>query len=300
MKTFILFFPILFITQISAQSPWPETGTKWWYFGGDPLYGPRQMILEAVGEEIFEGQLSQKIERTDVDFSGNAISNGSFYAYQQNDSVFVYNEMWQDYILMFDYTAEVGDTLILHNPTSRTGPDSLFFNYVYKIDSLDHCETGLKVKSWHLEHQRGFAEYQEILMQEYFIFPFDLYTWYGFGDADKYLHCFEDSEHDIDCSAYYGYEDEPCYGKPSAVGDADLITDISLCPNPAIDKIWLAIPGSFNNLRYTISDALGKEIASGYINAHHQVIELGAIQSGIYFLSFPGEKIQVQKFTVQL
>lgn len=294
--TFLL---LLFLSfQALAQSPWPEKGTKWWYYGGDPLYGPRQMILEAVGEELYQGQISQKIERTDVDFNGNATLTGAFYTYIQNDSVFFYSDVWEEYILVFDYTAAEGDTIILKNPTTRSGPDSIFTNLVYKTDSLEHCEVGYKVKSWAVEHQRGFSEYQEVLMQEYFINPFDLYTWYGFGDADKYLRCFEDGSHEIDCSAYFNYEDEPCYGRPSSLGENGLITNISFYPNPVIDQIWVNIPGEFKNLPYKITDLCGREVLGGEIDFHYQKINLHVLQPGSYYLHFPGGKIRTQKFVV--
>lgn len=279
-----------------SQAPWPETGTKWWYFGGDPLYGPRQMILEAVGEEVFEGRLSQKINRTDVDYVGNAVLNGEYYAYIQNDSVFVFNDVWEEYLLVFDYTAEVGDTIIFKNAVNNSGPDSLVFAHVVRIDSTKFCEDVFKAKTWSLEHKLGFASYQEVFMQRSFIHPFDISTWYAIDDGDKFLRCFENGTFDFDCS---DIEEESCYGKPSTVEEQQgLIRHVSLFPNPAINRIWLDIPGNLNKLDYVITDAIGKEVATGQIDSLHQVIEIGFLRAGLYILHFPGAKIQASKFTI--
>lgn len=290
---------LLFLANICiSQTPWPESGTKWWYFGGDALYGPRQLILEAVGEEVYKGQLCQKIEQTHVDFNGNASPSDSFYAYLKNDSVFFYSDVWEEFILIFDYTAELGDTIILKNPNTKTGQDSTFHCNVNKIDTVEYCNGDLKVKSWSIEHTHGYADYLEVVMQSSFLHPFDLYTWYGFDDADKYLHCFYDGSNDLDCEIFNSGEDEPCYGRPSKVKEGEVNDNILLFPNPAIDKLWIQFPREINQIHFQITDLAGKVLKRDYLSAGRREIGIEELSAGTYFISFPTLNDRCQKFVV--
>ncbi len=102
----------------------------------------------------------------------------------------------------------------------------------------------------------------------------------------------------------YGLSEMHVAGEEIIISDIDPVADlscveVSMFPNPFADKMTLGLtPGCSGELRYTIYDALGKEIASATrtLNAgKNSSVEIGqSLPSGSYMLhiTFGGQSIQ--------
>lgn len=273
------FFLFLFVfVQLSAQSPWPKTGTTWWYFGGDLISGPQLMMLEAVGDEVYQGRLSQKIQRTIVDFDGNSTPLDAYYAYQENEAVYFYSEAWNDYIMTFDNKAAEGEILVLKNPTTRTGPDSLL--------------TIIAPGPNRSKKKNVLTEYQKSFIQQYFIFPSDLNEWQGFGDADALSNNLDG------LTPFYNYEDRTAYKWAKDIDDINPINNVMAFSGAVLGRIWINFAIEFENLDFKITNAVGKQITRGRLYSPDQEIVVGRLRPGRYYLHFPGSNIKAQKFDV--
>lgn len=271
---------LIFSLETTAQTPWPEKGTLWWYIGGDAVSGPQLLFLEATGETVFKGKRSQKVIRRDIDFEGNSTVKGQFFLYQQNDSVFYYSDVWDDYILIFDLAAKDGDTLTLKNPITKSGPDSI-------LVSLTKGENDPK-------RQGGISAYQEELMKLCLIRPLDDYAWYGFDESDQLFQNFGQNAPGV-----YG-ENTSYDGLLSIASDVGLISDVIVFPSPLLDQMWINIQVGFRNeqLDFKITNAVGRQVVRGRLNHPTTMVSVERLPPGKYYLHFPDSPFRPKEFDV--
>lgn len=130
LSVFIIF---LFAFQLNAQSL-IEDSAVWYYSGpnGGAVPPNSEYYRYSVEKDTtYKGQQAKKIERMHFRYAGDSISWEPLYLFDRNDSVFYYNDHYQRYILLYDFTANVGDTLKFYVPDTTAVqtlnlPDSTF------------------------------------------------------------------------------------------------------------------------------------------------------------------------------
>jgi len=99
---------------------------------------------------------------------------------------------------------------------------------------------------------------------------------------------------------------DPQYHFPTVAPDgnycpiADGVTNISLnsiniFPNPTSETLTIKLANKINNIKYTISDLLGKELLAGTLQDDQETIDLSNFTEGVYILKVDG--ITAKKFS---
>ncbi len=68
----------------------------------------------------------------------------------------------------------------------------------------------------------------------------------------------------------------------------DEVNSIKIYPNPTKDNLIIEFNNEFNNAEFILYDILGKELINKTINGTKVRVDLGSINSGIYFYSIRG------------
>ena len=83
---------------------------------------------------------------------------------------------------------------------------------------------------------------------------------------------------------------------PNGVSDINRPSTIHLYPNPNSGTFTLQT-SQMHNAAYTISDMIGQTIKQETITSDTQLIDMGAVPTGIYMLSISGTS-EIVKFAV--
>ncbi len=87
-------------------------GATWYYNQVDfHLPGERYSRFEVIGSTIIQGKECMIV----TGICGCAVEIGS-YIYEEDDRIFVYDFMHEDFILLYDFNLVAGDTLIYYSP----------------------------------------------------------------------------------------------------------------------------------------------------------------------------------------
>ena len=132
MKILILFIVYLLfdIYNVNAQKEWAPIGAKWFYTTPYLNY-VRCTTIESVGDTIIQGRNCRKL-----DIRNNETQQlvSTEFISQKNDSIFYFNN--GEFYLLYDFSAKVGDTVVVHDRTFYPTPGFLT-NYHY-IDSISY------------------------------------------------------------------------------------------------------------------------------------------------------------------
>ena len=70
------------------------------------------------------------------------------------------------------------------------------------------------------------------------------------------------------------------------------VNNIKIFPNPSIGNITIEFNNEFDNAEFVVYDILGKELIIKTINGVKVRVDLGSINSGIYFYSIKGNNFE--------
>lgn len=82
---------------------------------------------------------------------------------------------------------------------------------------------------------------------------------------------------------------------PAGISDNDLVSTMTVFPNPCVDKLSIVNPEPSHAVTYQIVDVYGRAIASGKITQTTTTISVEDLSSGIYFILLTGENSYVKK-----
>lgn len=284
MKKLLLTLSILFSITCFSQTylPMLEEGNVW----NTISYGfPEPVIITDDTIEI-TGQLIIG------DFTYFIINNSPCVMREDNGKVYVYNQTHETEELLFDFTLEMGDEIILdtQNP-----------HYCYDIGgvymegepiTVSNISTqfiaGAERKVIELEYQGDLVEkWIEGIGTLYGFIPFD----FTYFDSDSYLSCFTNNG-----ITYFfnGYTE--CL---LDVNDFDKDV-IKLAPNPVTQNSVIKIPFEIEIDFIKIYDVFGRLVKNEKIYSEYVNINANEYASGIYIYQlFSKEKmIKTDKFIV--
>lgn len=95
---------------------WFVPGCQWRYEFYSQV-GPGEEVFEYVGEEMKSGELCTKLHwygYNDGPLPPGPVDYGFQYFFARNDSVFVWNEAFDEFRLLYDFTRQLGDTVLLN------------------------------------------------------------------------------------------------------------------------------------------------------------------------------------------
>ncbi|RMG85120.1 MAG: hypothetical protein D6714_06590 [Bacteroidetes bacterium] len=155
MKTPLLSLFVLFTFQtfINAQN-WAPVGAKWTYTY-TKFWSPEisYNIVESVGDTTINGKscriLRSEKEACDMPWEdGNQVD---FYMYDENDTVYYYNPDLNDFTILYDFNAQVGDEWITEMPQSQFNVADV--PVFVRVDSVGIvAAAGMDLKIWHVTY----------------------------------------------------------------------------------------------------------------------------------------------------
>ena len=287
-----LFIPI---GHISAQTEWAPVGAKWYYstpYLIPPYDNNDCTLFESIGDTIISGKNCRIIEVKNC--RGQQIISREFF-YQKNDSLYYFNN--NDFFLLYDFSAAIGDTVVVHDekffPTLGYLFNDSIESFKYKILNTDTINIGgtwsrrqqinqLQSGDWML----GIGQEEESWIIEklgsYFYF-FGRFGYFTFEESFGLLRCYSDS-----LLEYQNPEWNEVCDYISNAPDINVGKLIRFYPNPANDKVFIELMERKGVL--TIYNLNGQLVYSKNLDLGINAISIGFIWPGIYFLNVLTDK----------
>jgi len=255
MKIYLLFFLcILIYTKSKAQSSFAPLGAKWTYTTSlivpPGARGPYTITVEAIEE--YQGKLCSRIH-IPFDSAGPWIAD-SMFVYEQNDSVYFWSPYSNQFQLLYDFTAEVGDSWTIGG-LSVTEPAIYGDTLKVTIDSISSLVlNGDTLKVMHFcctpNFDWGKSIIEGIGNNLYMIPSFGLYE-IGIGE----LRCYSDDDEDY---RFLGIPCDTVYTGILGTSQIDKENPISITPNPVSNTLHLSTPFAYFNSVIAICNMQGQ------------------------------------------
>lgn len=263
MKRSLLFMVFMIIAQLSIHAQdWAPVGAKWHYtyihfFSPDVSYN----VVESIGDTTINGQPC-RILRSDkgaCDIPYDNVNGGpaDFYMYDENGKVYFYNQDLNDFTILYDFNAQVGDTWSTQLPTSQflIIPDPINV----QVDSIATISVnGQDLKKLYVQYYYGnnppgpgnpqsyaiIVERWGDLMSMFwnFVWPFTICD----EEYNQGFRCYEDPDF-----GFIQYVDFPCDTTYVISSTAELSTelDLSISPNPTSGELKISLAGTNDQLQ---------------------------------------------------
>ena len=334
----VLFILLFLISQgLSAQqqdtSGFCPTGSIWVYKHAVQMYFPHYSMFSYEKDTVVNGQAVKKIrhDRVAYDYqyqnqqpyiSGHSISwQNDEFLYEQNDSIYFYLADSQQFYLLHDFSALVGDSLAIQQHRNACGNNS---NYPLQ-DTLAILEQDtLTLGQW--AFKRSYYNISSSVLEDstnqYFkgkiihniggettFFP---YPNLRLCDPNVYIQgqttdlvCYQDDERGVlidevqeewDCQSLITTVAQ--LADPSMAQNAQ---QVQLFPNPTQAQFYLQSPQPL--LRYAIYQLNGQLVQQGSLNNSQENYQIAVphLPAGLYILQLENEEQEVfyQKFRKQ-
>ena len=280
MKKYIIlpFFSLFFILTIHSQD-FGSNNASWHYSSsanGLALSKSEYIHYKVVKDTLFHSKMSKKIEIQHFKINTDTLNLPPIYVFTQNDSVFYYNDQYQRYLLLYDFTAHVNDTLQFYIPdTNFIATDSTF---KIVIDSIIPTNFGGQTLSFYHSSPLGSFSYhggyiekigskEAMLPQPTIRLP----------ESDGPIRCFEDT------ALFVNFSTVPCdFLITSLIEISQKEFSLLVYPNPSSDFISLKYSNAVKVNEIAIIDINGKLIR--HYDQGVKTIKTQDLENGIYFL----------------
>ncbi len=288
-KNILLVVAIIFVVLSNSYAQeFASVGTKWTYgihIGEAPPVKNSPFYLEVKEEVQVKDKTCKVIEKTDVNGNTEIVD----YIHQSGKEVFFYSEELDDFLLLFDFGAEVNDILQIGINDKGVQEDIHFVDLrVDSIGSVNYCGEELKV--WYVsipENAEGEPPVYDfngkVIEKIGFLSSFHpVYSLYC-GDWGS-IRCFDAPEHsckfvDYDCdTTFYILSTE----------NINISGNVSLYPNPTTSEINVTLPQTDKFYSWAIYNFEGKKIRNGRVPnpgvKTFKIESLEVLDAGIYYL----------------
>lgn len=284
----LIFF--LFAFQLNGQTL-IEDSAVWHYSGPNGGAVPPNSEFYRYWVEkdtTYKGQQAKKIERMHFRYAGDSVSWEPLYLFDRNDSVFYYNDHYQRYILLYDFTANVGDTLKFYAPDTAAVRTLNLTDSTFRIviDSIQMQTFGNEtLKAIYSTQLDGISYSGRIGKSDY---PYIE----KIGSLDRMLPQYHMAimEHDgpLRC-----YEDSSIYIKYTNLSDCNYRIISSLEENKMMSSLFTVSPNPINDFAQLeianvaiqsieLLDIKGRLVKEFHLN--DKKLDFQNVSNGIYFL----------------
>lgn len=142
---------------LGQTNDWAPVGATWYY--DQEAFSPPQdehyLKIESIKDTVIDGISCRVLHKHLVDRTGSSFS-GRIYTFEDSGRVFYASDPASEFRLWLDFTASVGDTVVIYPEKIDGTLDSLAF----KVDSVD----SINVKGHHFKQQHLSYVYQSGLI----------------------------------------------------------------------------------------------------------------------------------------
>lgn len=297
MKLFLIFL-LTIPNLILAQKNYAPLGAEWNYEGysapnvenslpceGNHLQFKVELEKEIDGKNcsVIYGYKSTNIN-TDFEFSGDSLivweDNGKIFFYQNNE-----------FYPMYDFTAEVGDTIthfdpnnnsmfsILHDPNNDAMPFEFQF-VVYQVGEIEISEQTYKLQ-WTLpiwiDYCKAIGPMIENIGSTSHGLTGDFCSYPAAGCFGG-LQCYTNNEIEYITDEEF-HDNNPACGIINSSDDIFETHEILIYPNPTFDRIYLS--NQYIGASFVLFSIKGQLIKKGKFT---EFIDVSKLNSGMYFL----------------
>lgn len=288
-----LFFAVGLAGGAKGQQPFAPVGAKWHYTEVS-MTGPEISYtwFESVKDTIVANQSCRKI----IGSSGCAWK--ADYLFDRNDSVFFYNNAIQQFDLLYNFAASVGDSWTIHHPVNWGGDNDSTTLTVDSTSSITIDGVNLKVLYTRAinEGNNNWWSFKGEHIQRIgaaYLFPV-------FGACDPVpggLNCYQDS------TIFYKKSQYDC----DYISSINAIDNkrLSIYPNPVQELLYIDYDGTilYENIVVEITDLLGKIIYKQSLLSQENSlrIETADWSKGLYlyYISSPSGSLQSGKLIIE-
>lgn len=296
-KIIPLLFLIATYTNCFSQGSFAPVGTTWHYdIYANITQSNYPVLIQSTDTATMGGQLCFKIELSSSGLGGiGAVEHNTYYVYESNDSVFCYLQNSNSFGLLYNFNAQVGDTLMLL-------ADGYFGTLA--IDTMMYVVTtqgtlslnGFTKKILGVTNLNPFVEHNlegdivEDVGNISFLFP-----QMTFADPHAAgLRCFQDSIIGL-------YQTGLVANCNDVVGINELSShpQITIQPNPFTSNIKIENNAYTANTKISIYDIPGRLVYQTQATELNTELELSALSKGIYMLKISDANFQVTQKIVK-
>lgn len=282
MKTVLLFFTILFLSQSSfAQTVFAPQGAVWnYYFETDwPSFNLEYKVEK---DTIIGGQSCVKVIGKKVWISGKVDTLIPTYFYTSGDTVLYFHDSLKNFTPIYIFNVKKGDTLTLVYPaTAKSKSGKPFTVEVLSVDV--EIIDGISLRTVNINAldftALAFRKYTE-RVGAYFVA--DLLPIAGTLTTDhrEGIRCYRDKEID---EKFVSDKWDCDYG-PTGIDEALKEAEIQIFPNPAVNNLTVKLPHNANEGQYTMTGMDGRILIDQDYKTPNFEIDLSSLSNGIYFL----------------
>jgi len=262
-------------------------GAKWYYSELNFALKVVPHIMESVSKENYQGKWCSKLV---VHWPSIGPLPSPTYVYTQNDTVFFYSTVTNQFEILYDFTAEVGDTWVVGGVLSYDNLGNPLYSDTIKVDSISSLAiNGGSMKVWHISHGKfydwGRRIFEKVGNESLFAPKFAMWELQVWN-----LRCFETP----DTSFYFvPYPCDTTYSTISTTNAPNVADGIAISPNPFHEVLYirtepLSAPGTLLLFNH-IGNVVHRQKFSGSVK-----IETTSLPAGIYFWSIEMEGVMVR------
>jgi hypothetical protein len=291
---FFLIACLIFSHSIVAQNhEWAPIGAKWWWSLSDEDPGPAYYYWEVTHEDSFQGEFVKVIDVTFFGYDSVVVPDfDTLYTFSRNDSVFLYDTYKKEYGLLYDFGAEVGDTIEFSTFDNGFYGDTTFLAEITRIVLIRKGSIGSLMKGdvrlFETKYLGGSTSYWSNPYYEGFGSPLGLIRPTSIYVTVSRIRCYYDDEiefHDyytelntgeiifIPCDYYpYSSTKETIWNHP----------DFKVYPNPVQTDLNIELPDFVKEGEWYLVDLAGKKVRQGIVSRNQLQINLASIPKGLY------------------
>ena len=278
---------ILEINEIDAPF---LIGNEWYYEIQNENGSITYQYMYQAGDTVVQDEPTHILVRINTLYDKDVHTDVTHeYVYERDGKLYWWNKTLEDFTVLYDFEAEVGDYWEI-----KVGTESLMMH----VDAVEEIE--YEGRTWRMlrvsdpedlfsgnivcgiGHLTSF--FPERLMDN------------GDGVRVEGMRCYW-----VDDELVFKYGDEDCdaiYSDIHGVEEDGPLTGLEVYPNPTDGVLFVETHGraSLSNQTYRITTLMGQTLLTGQITAETQQIDVTGLAEGMYFITSAGE---TRKFVVK-
>lgn len=267
-----------------SQTEFAPLGAEWYYTYGEGMgqKGAGYYLLKSTKDTIIDSKECKVLSRTLVSSEGISFNEGQSIVYHNTTENKVYRYLYGNFYLLYDFTKQAGDTLVIKVPRSVSRYDSI----VTVVDSvgIETFSHNIQLKSFYVHSINSFlyiffGKIIERIGNLHFLFPVN--QLFCDSGCPEPLRCYNDDK------ISFRLDQGPCDAVyPSTNTNIVNTTDMSVFPNPFTNSFTIKTGGHAERaFSIEIFNVYGKLILHDIIpgTIDHQ-INLNGYPRGFYYL----------------